>query len=375
MQSNSYYPIQQQTGFLFTPTPPYSFLSDHCGLPSDIKQALEEAKLNLPLALGSSDLQKISQSLAHIDYTTLYEECAESTCTESVFILYGYLASAWVHGLGEKILPKWLAIPFVKLAQKLNLPPMLSYAGQVLGNWRLIDPDKGFTPENVGLIYHFTDLVDEAWFFRVHIAIEAQAGDMLIALIEVQEAIAEENNVEVLNCLRRMRSGLVQITRTFHQMPDLCDPDMYFMQVRPLLMSFDADIIYEGVDPNPTPLRGGSGAQSSIVPTMLAGLGIGHESTQLTSNLNDMRRYRPQSHRQFIAEMSKNPLRTYCKAHPPLRDAYNHVLRQLITFRRAHLYYARTYIFEKSPSQMGSGGTAYLSFLSKLIDETVHQML
>jgi indoleamine 2,3-dioxygenase len=368
-------PMHNQTGFLLTPAPPRSFLELDCGLEKDILEALEEVKLCLPQTLSDTNPQAISSILANINYNSIYKECKVKYCLDTVFILYGYLASAWIHGLHEKILPKFISIPLVELAKTLNLPPMLSYAGQVLGNWHLIDPEQGFIPRNLSLIYHFTELIDEAWFFRVHMAIEAQAGDMLMALIEVQAAIAEEDDAEVHDCLRRMRSGLVQITRTFHEMPDLCDPDVYFQQVRPLLMSFGEDTIFEGVEPNPTPLRGGSGAQSSIVPTMLAGLGLAHDSTELTSSLNDMRRYMPLEHRQFIAEMAKNPLRDYCKTRPPLRDAYNHVLRQLITFRRAHLYYARTYIFEKSPNQMGSGGTSYLSFLSKLIDETVHQML
>lgn len=332
-------------------------------------------KVYLPEALATQNAQQLLHYVAQLNYNTIVKECKASHLSQALFMLYGYLASAWVHGFGQKMLPDCLAIPFVALGKALDVPPMLSYAAQVLGNWRLIDPELGFTPQNIGLIYHFSDLIDEAWFFRVHIAIEAQAGDMLLALVEAQDKIVQKDDSTVLDCLRRMRAGLVQITSTFHQMPDLCDPDIYFQKVRPLLMSFDADIIYEGVAPNPTPLRGGSGAQSSIVPAMLAGLRLAHESTELTSSLHDMRRYMPAEHRQFIAAMSKNPLRAYCKEHPPLRDAYNHVLHQLITFRRAHLYYAKTYIFEKSPHQLGSGGTSYLSFLSKLIDETVNQML
>src|SRR5690606_13120937 len=112
--------------------------------------------------------------------------------------------------------------------------------------------------------------------------------------------------------------------------------DIYYQKIRPYLMSFDDTIIFEGIQPNPTPLRGGSGAQSSIVPIMLAGLGIDHQSSQLTANLKDMQRYMPREHRQLIDDMHHSTLRDYCQQHPPLRDAYNHVLRQLITFRRAH---------------------------------------
>lgn len=298
----------------------------------------------------------------------------DAATLEMQFMFYGYLTCAWV-GLGNKTIPVAISQPLNILAEKLERPPMLAYAGMVLNNWRLKDKTIGFFPQNIELLFRFTDLTDESWFFQVHIAIEAQAGEMLRALVDVQDAIEAGDNQGVLVYLRQMQAGLVQITKTFHEMPKLCDPDVYYQQIRPYLMSFDDTVIFEGIYPNPTPLRGGSGAQSSIVPIMLAGLGIEHQSSQLTASLQDMQGYMPREHRQLIADMHDSQLRNYCQKHPPLKDIYNNVLRQLITFRRAHLYYARTYIFEKSTNPVGTGGTEYMSFLSKLIDETANQML
>lgn len=315
--------------------------------------------------------------LTNIDNSDLcsepYANFTESQ-QEMIFMFYAYLACAWV-GMGHQQIPADVSQALVQLGDILERPPMLGYAGMVLNNWQLNDKTQDFSPENLALFLRFTDLMDESWFFRVHIAIEAQAGEMLRALIDVQEAIADNDEQAVLVYLRQMNTSLVQITKTFHKMPELCDPDVYYQQIRPFLMSFDDNIIFEGIEPNPTPLRGGSGAQSSIVPIMLAGLNVDHQSSQLTANLKDMQRYMPRDHRQLIAQMQENKLRGYCQQYPHLSDAYNHVLRQLITFRRAHLYYARTYIFEKSTNPIGTGGTEYMSFLSKLIDETANQML
>lgn len=295
---------------------------------------------------------------------------------EMFFMLYAYFASAWVHGAKNPIIPKNIALPLLELSQRVQRPPMLAYTGMVLNNWRLLAHSDDFVPDNIELLLTFTHLKDESWFFQVHIAIEAQAGEMLQAMIDAQEAIAAEDDQAVLVCLRQMNDGLVRITKIFHEMPKHCDPDVYYQQVRPLLMSFTDEVVFEGAKKQPaTPLRGGSGAQSSIVPAMLAGLGISHQASQLTRNLDDMRRYMPLEHQQFITDMGKSKLRAYCAERPPLRDLYNHVLRHLITFRRAHLYYARTYIFEKSTNPVGTGGTEYMSFLSKLIDETAEQML
>lgn len=345
--------INAQLGFLFPSFP----------------QADEFASL-LPQWIGNGTVRE--EILRHASICLENRSIIEQ---EQLFQRYGYWACAWIHGLGEKVLPAALAHPLTQLAEALQRPAILSYAGMVLGNWRLLDTERGFIPQNIALHWQFTDLVDESWFFRVHIAIEAQAGAMLHSFETVRESIVADDVQAVLVALRTMQNGLVQITKTFHEMPSLCDPDVYYQQVRPLLMSFDEEIIYEGIEPNPTPLRGGSGAQSSIVPALLAGLGLEHAANELTSSLNDMRRYMPKEHRDFINALYGHPLRAYCQNHPPLRDAYNHVLRNLITFRRAHLYYARTYIFEKSTNPIGTGGTEYMSFLSKLIDETTNQML
>jgi hypothetical protein len=83
-----------------------------------------------------------------------------------------------------------------------------------------------------------------------------------------------------------------------------------------------------------------------------------------------MQTYMPPEHRRFIAEIDPHLIRDYVVHKPPLGDAYNACLRQLMTFRRAHLYYAKTYIFEKSTSAVGTGGTQFMDFLSKLVEET-----
>lgn len=372
--THTHWQITSDYGFL-SPEPPQSLWDGN--LPAFVTTTLkiqQDVTKNQPISdiLSGNKLNPNLDKILNVIKTD--NQAQNQELFETMFMFFGYLASAWV-GMGNQTIPATITLPLLYLAEKVKRPPMLSYAGMVLNNWQLKDEHAGFTPENIDLIFRITDLIDESWFFRVHIAIEAQAGAMLRAMVDVQDAITEEDNQVVLAYLRTMQSGLVQITKTFHKMPELCDPDIYFQKVRPYLMSFGKDIIFEGVTPNPTPLRGGSGAQSSIVPAMLAGLGIAHQESELTASLQDMRPYMPREHRDVIQQMGESKLREYCQQHAPLRDAYNHVLRHLITFRRAHLYYARTYIFEKSTNPIGTGGTHYMAFLSKLIDETAKQML
>jgi len=364
--------IYPETGFLLYPSPSLHLTTAQSSLLSATAEALDTAAAHLSEWLVGQQFNSLLYALKAVKIEV---ECIDSFTMEHILSLYGYFASAWVHGFGKKRVPVAIALPLVTLAQAVNRPPMLSYAGQVLANWHLKDPQAGFTPDNVALLHTFTDLVDESWFFRVHVAIEAQSGKLLHALRSSNKVIEAEDDMGVLEILRILRAGLVDITKTFHHMPDLCDPDVYFQRVRPYLMSFSKEIVYEGVESNPTPLRGGSGAQSSIVPALLAGLGIEHKSSDLIDSLLDMRRYMPVPHRTFIQQMRQIRLREYCALRPHLADAYNHVLRQLMTFRRAHLYFAKTYIFEKSTTGTGTGGTNFMVFLSQLIDETEQYML
>ena len=354
-----------ETGFLLQK--PLHHLGDIASpLTSESIETLESIAQNLPDYVVS-DLA----NLPLYDFTTCRDNEA---ILERLWLLYGYMANKFLHTQTVKHLPEAIAKPLAQVSDWLDRPPIMSYIGMVLSNWRKHDVDAPFSPQNVDVLVRFTHLPDEAGFFRVHIAIEAQAGAILQALWDAQTAITMENNSGVLEALRNLRTGLVTITSTFHEMPDFCDSDVYFHHVRPYLFGYDG-VIFDGVSDSPRYLRGGSGAQSSVIPAVLGGMGLAHTQTQLTSYLAEIRSYMPQAHRQTIDDLSVIPLRAYCAERPPLRDAYNHALRQLTTFRRAHLYYARTYIFEKSMSTTGTGGTDYLSFLTQLIDETAEQRL
>lgn len=160
-------------------------------------------------------------------------------------------------------------------------------------------------------------------------------------------------------------------------MPEHCDPDLYFQHVRQPLFGLK-DIVFEGVTQfkgKPQTFMGGSGAQSTIIPAVLAALGVRHQQSGLTHYLSAIRSYMPPQHQAFVDRLTTDALRNYCQQHLHLQDAYNHCLQQVTTFRRAHFYYARTYIFEKSTESVGTGGTSFMEFLNVLIQETQDHML
>jgi indoleamine 2,3-dioxygenase len=140
--------------------------------------------------------------------------------------------------------------------------------------------------------------------------------------------------------------------------------------VRPYIFGFN-DIVYEGCFNNaPQNFRGETGAQSSIVPTMLMALGIRHKSSLLTQHLEDMRNYMPAPHRRFIEEQAS--VRDFAEraAKPRIKEWYNACLNELIAFRSRHFEYAVNYIEKKVDNPIATGGTPYVPWLRQLIEET-----
>ena len=368
-----------QTGFLIQPEPLIDSRQIVSSLDSAALAALENAVRHLPKWLAEGRAQAQLRLVPPLSARSLEYGRVDELLLERLFMLLGYCASAYVLGSSPAAdrLPANLARPLAALGRRLGRPPMLSYSGMVLGNWRLIDTAGPMTPDNLDVLVRFTELDDERWFFVVHAAIEARAGEILQALREADEQAELGNERGLLPALRQIDRGLVEITRIFHRMPERVDPDRYYQQVRPYLFGFD-HVTYEGVAElkgKAQHLRGGSGAQSAIVPALLSGLGVRHSGSELTQHLEVLQSYIPGPHRRFILELQTARIRTFASEHAPARDAYNHVLQQLMTFRRAHLYYARTYIFEKSTDPTGTGGTAFMTFLQQLIDETNAHLL
>merc|ERR1712178_296814 len=126
-----------------------------------------------------------------------------------------FLAHAYVWCDPDKpqtILIQKIAVPLVRMAEVLSVPPVLSYATYNLLNWHHIhegdeqDDDIQEQPM-LGRIYsisNFNGGRDEMWFRCVHIAIEATCGPALARLIEMQMAAQMKDKkivIEILNLI------------------------------------------------------------------------------------------------------------------------------------------------------------------------------
>jgi len=347
----------------------------------------------LPKWLTTGNIRKTILELPEVDRAAC--EALNDVESRRAMLAYSYLTHAFVWGEKDAahVLPRVLAVPFHHIAKKMGRPPVLSYASYALDNWVRV-ADGPLEIGNFYLMQNFLGGIDEEWFILVHIDIEAKAARALNAIPQLIECVEKENNAGIIEALSDVHAAWVSINVSMDRMPERCDPYIYYNRVRPYIHAWKNNpalpegLVYQGVaeyGEKPQRFRGETGAQSSIVPSMDALFGVGHEDDPLKAYLIEMQDYMPPKHRAFIAEINRSSqLRAYVKARagetPELRVAYNDCVIQLEKFRSTHLEYAASYIHRQAPhtnnsTDVGTGGTPFMQYLKKHRDESAAHLL
>jgi indoleamine 2,3-dioxygenase len=359
-------------------------------------EAWEQLAADLPKLLVSDKLRRMVDRLPGVDTA----ELAPGPQLERAMMLLSYLGHAYVWGGGATVQPAKrlrasLAVPWYEVAKKLGRPPVLSYASYALHNWRRLDPAGPVALGNICLIQNFGGGVDEEWFILVHVDIEAKAAPALASIGPAQRAVLAGDAAELARHLAAVARALDGMNKTMNRMPEYCDPYVYYHRVRPYIFGWRNQpalpdgLVYDGVvayGGKPQQFRGETGAQSSIVPTLDALLGVQHADDPLRAYLTEMRQYMPPKHRAFVEAVERGPsVREFVMARggsgPTLRDAYNRCVQLVELFRAKHFEYAARYIHQQSrsatgnPTDVGTGGTPFMPYLKKHLDETAVRKL
>ncbi len=340
---------------------------------------LEAIADDLPRLLATRRFRSLMDALPVGDTGALVAQPPADFCAvEGLHRLYAIFASAYVYGAGLPAadhLPASLAVPLVALSRLAERPPILTYSGYALNNWRRVDASGPLVVGNLALNTSFLGIPDESWFILVHVDVEARAAVALNAICAAAQAAESGDLPAIRAALGDVSAGLNAMSAAFRQMPQGCDPDIYYRTIRPFFFGF-SDVAYEGVDGSPQmTLRGQSGAQSSVVPALVNGLGLDHDRSELTQHLEVMRDYMPKPHRALIAALKGSPVRRAIldAGNAELCDAYNDALDALLAFRKLHFQFAAAYIFNRDKNAVGTGGTPFTAFLRQLIEETDRQ--
>ena len=334
---------------------------------------LDVNSLSVNSIIKDGDIREVKLAMAHLS-----------------FISHAYI---WGGKNPEKTLPEAIAKPWVKLANKLERPPILSYGSYCLDNWYRVDSKEDISLQNVGLITNFLGGVDEDWFVTIHVCIENAASKAVNAATKLSY-LNEDNSInDYLANLKDIVASLKEVNNIFSRMPEKCDPYIYYHRVRPFIFGtkdnpdLKKGLIYEGQFNNkPQFFRGETGAQSSIMPFLDGALGIYHTKDHLRHYLNEMRDYMPPEHRKMIEDVeSRSNAKTYIQQSKRLVNEYNKCLEEIRKFRALHLEFAATYIHQQSQIKnpfgrggstiTGTGGTPFMKYLKKHRDETQKQKI
>jgi indoleamine 2,3-dioxygenase len=288
------------------------------------------------------------------------------------YVRTAFLASAYVNQVGEspaRRLPANLALPLYRVCQLLRRPPILSYDGYALYNWKRFRKDGPIALGNIDTVQNFVHLYDEHWFILVHVEIEAIGARIIDAMARVQSALRNGDVAAVDPSLEQIAAAIREQVGVLRRIPECMDSSLYYRTFRPYIRFFES-VSYEGI-PSTTgarsmSFRGETGAQSSIMPTLVAFMKIPHQPSMLTDYLADMRNYMPLEHRMLIEKVEAMPsIRGLASKEP-----YNAILEAIAEFRSIHYGWAHEYINRWIADPRGTGGTPYMQWLDQLIRES-----
>ena len=334
---------------------------------------LDEIGRDLPSLLLESGFRERMRRLVIPAWTVPDDPAAALAQMRLYYVRLGFLASAYINQVGQPpvgILPRNLAIPLCDICRRLSRPPILSYDGYALYNWKRFDVSQPIEQGNIDTIQNFVHLYDEHWFILVHVEIEQIAAQLLAGVELAARGTAAGDIAAVNQALRLVGESVWRQVNVLRRIPERMDPALYYKTFRPYIRFFE-NVVYDGVDATPMNFRGETGAQSSIMPTLVALMKIPHQPSLLTNHLADMQNFMPVEHRQLIAEVRNlNDLRLLAD-----RELYNDVLEAMATFREVHIGWAEEYINKRVTDLRGTGGTPYMQWLGQLIAETrAHKM-
>lgn len=289
------------------------------------------------------------------------------------YVRLGFLASAYVNQKDAPRahrLPSNVARPLCDACRCLERPPILSYDGYALYNWRRLDPSGPVALGNIETFQNFVELYDEHWFILVHVEIEAIAAEVLAAILDLADQNAFDDADAVDRAIDAITGALSRQISVLRRIPEKMSPDRYFCDFRPYIRFFE-NVEYDGVEQGCVNFRGETGAQSSVIPALVAFFKIPHAPSELTDHLADMRNYMPVTHRQLVERIEQMPdVKAFASP-----ERFNAALEAMAEFREVHYGWARTYIDQKVSDPRGTGGTPYMGWLQQLIDETrAHQI-
>src|SRR6266568_924261 len=175
-------------GFLPVEDPLRSFA------PGSELSVLDEIGRDLPSLLHDAGFRKYVQELAIPSWPDDRIQPDRLAELRLYYVRLGFLASAYVNQVGQPratVLPHNIAVPLCAACRLLHRPPILSYDGYALYNWKRFNRRDPVALGNIDTLQNFVHLYDEHWFILIHVEIEAIAARILDDIARVQLVLSK----------------------------------------------------------------------------------------------------------------------------------------------------------------------------------------
>ncbi|KAJ3106068.1 hypothetical protein HDU97_007071 [Phlyctochytrium planicorne] len=340
--------------------------------------------------------EAVEKELKVIDVSALEDQ----RLLTALFRDYTFAASAYLlepcdimnrkkgeYGLGRDRLPASLAVPLVKVSEKIGSKPFMEYAqSYALYNYKRKDLSKPTDYENIELIRKFSGMPSEHGFICVHVAMVANTGDLVKSTLGTLAAVERNDRAVFDQEMRGMLTTMQKINLTMDTMWKHSATEDY-LKFRSFIMGtknqpmFPKGVIYEGVSEEPTFYRGESGANDSIIPTcdnLLQLTGV-MPVNPLTDILRDFRTYRPVNHNQWLAYIERRAselnVRNFATADSNSAVTYLALLDQVREFRGRHWNFTKEYIIKHSKHPVATGGSPITTWLPNQLSVVLNAMV
>ena len=148
------------------------------------------------------------------------------------------------YGLGRNRLPANLAVPLVKISDKLGAKPFMEYAqSYALYNYKRLDPKGGLNYDNLELIRTSSGLPAEHGFILVHVAMVAHTGRQVKSIAGALEAIQSQNRSAFNSELKNLLDTMKKINAVMDSMWAKSDPNDY-LKFRTFIMGTKNQVIF-----------------------------------------------------------------------------------------------------------------------------------
>ncbi|KAI1176472.1 Indoleamine 2,3-dioxygenase [Nemania sp. FL0916] len=304
------------------------------------------------------------------------------------FLTHGYI---WGGDSPSEALPPSITVPFLKVSDHLDLPPIATFAALNLLNFSGTGDDFGDL-DSLKALHTFSGSEDESWFFAISVAIEGRGASVIPTMLRAIDAIKYNDYEIVTRALNEMTACIRQLIPLLDRMHEKCDPMVFYHQLRPFLAGtknmaaagLPNGVFYDEGDGKGQwrQLRGGSNGQSSLIQFFDLVLGIDHTPTNCHSTgkgnkapaklgagelsfYEEVRQYMPGPHREFLIGVSKlDSIRDFVYSAPNspaqkrLLQSYEDATKAFGDFRQAHIQLVTRYIIvpSRKPAPSASSG-------------------